>query len=144
MFKQCTYLYGMSLRLLWLCECGTLLLASFTPHTANSCAEPVKLRSLPRRRDNAPAADVLIDGVFNRKIKNKSIKMKKLHTFTYKKIQFYLCQKRHIWWCSGWALLFCRTAKAEESFFVRWLYTGGQQWFIMFRSYESWITIFLQ
>lgn len=43
-----THLYGISLRLLWLCECGTLFAASLTPQTANSCADPVKLRSLPR------------------------------------------------------------------------------------------------
>lgn len=61
-----TYLYGISLKLLWLCECGTLLLASLTPHTASSCADPVRLRSLPRRRDKTPVvvgAVVLTDGV---------------------------------------------------------------------------------
>lgn len=61
-----TYLYGISLKLLWLCECGTLLLPSLTPHTANSWADPVKLRSLPRRRARTPVAvgaAVLTDGV---------------------------------------------------------------------------------
>lgn len=47
------YLYGISLKLLWLCECGTRL-ESLTPEMANSCAEPDKLRSLPLLRDKAP------------------------------------------------------------------------------------------
>lgn len=60
-----TNLYGISLRLLWLCECGTLFDASLTPQTANSCAEPVKLRSLPRRRAKCPGAlPMLVDGVY--------------------------------------------------------------------------------
>lgn len=46
------YLYGMSLRLLWEWECGTRV--SLIPDTANSCAEPERLRSLPRRFDRAP------------------------------------------------------------------------------------------
>lgn len=39
----------MSLRLVWLCEWPTLVPPTQTPLTANSCADPVRLRSLPRR-----------------------------------------------------------------------------------------------
>lgn len=46
-----TYLYGMSLRLDWLCEWVTLAVEVLdTPQMASSWAEPDKLRSLPRRR----------------------------------------------------------------------------------------------
>lgn len=123
-FWLATYLYGISLKLLWLCECGTLLLPSLlTPHTANSCADPVRLRSLPRRRDNTPVgfcAVVLTDGTCNsfRIDVNKTV-------LNIKKIQFPLSifpnlrQKCYIWWRRCRALLFGCTAKAEEAFFMR-------------------------
>lgn len=46
------YLYGISVRLDWLWECGTLgmVVTSLTPITASSWADPERLRSLPRRR----------------------------------------------------------------------------------------------
>lgn len=53
-----TYLYGISLKLLWLCECTTLFGSLLTPHTASSCAEPDKLLSLPRRLVSDELVDV--------------------------------------------------------------------------------------
>lgn len=47
----------MSLRLDWLCEWVTLAVAApETPQIASSCAEPDRLRSLPRRRLSAGGA----------------------------------------------------------------------------------------
>lgn len=57
------YLYVISLKLLCECEWGTLFVTSLTPQMASSCAEPVRLRSLPRRRARFPGVLEMPDEV---------------------------------------------------------------------------------
>lgn len=59
MWNVSTHLYGISLKLLWLCEWTTFVGSLLTPQTANSWAEPDKLRSLPRRLES----DELFPGI---------------------------------------------------------------------------------
>lgn len=126
------YLYGISLKLLCECECGTFV--SFTPEIASSWADPDKLRSLPRRFDKPPhktvpceeccwssccwLGAVLVEVFFLVWPKPKKLQLKVIIIF-----------------------FECRLYK-NLPFLLRGLHSSSQEVFVIFRSDKSRITVF--